>query len=209
MYSVKCVSKIKHILSFIHYTIRGAVCFQFTHFSCDDWENIYTLSYYHHLIGSMNYCPLLKVRSWNNGVCLSIFLLDQVMVCCFMAQFNTYMHIIIAIPLKQSWGIWVKTPIESNKADGKTTIKPGATKSSDYHIYLYRFLSWSLLWLHMFQPQSVLALQRRHNEHDDVSNHQPHDCLLHRLFRCRSKKTSKLCITGRCGGNSPLTGEFP
>ena len=27
-----CVSKIRHILSVINYTIRGAVCFQFTHF---------------------------------------------------------------------------------------------------------------------------------------------------------------------------------
>ena len=45
---VEGVSKIKHILSVIHYTICGAVCFQFTHFSCDDWENIFTLSYYHH-----------------------------------------------------------------------------------------------------------------------------------------------------------------
>ena len=37
---VECVSKIKHIFSVIHYTIHyticGAVCFQFTHFSCDD-----------------------------------------------------------------------------------------------------------------------------------------------------------------------------
>ena len=28
------------ILSVIHYTICGAVCFQFTNFLCDDWENI-------------------------------------------------------------------------------------------------------------------------------------------------------------------------
>ena len=27
--------------------------------------------------------------------------------------------------------------------------------------------------------------------------------------RCRSKKTSKLCVTGLCEGNSPVTGEFP
>ena len=33
---VESVSKIKHILSVTHYTICGAVCFQFTHFSCDD-----------------------------------------------------------------------------------------------------------------------------------------------------------------------------
>ena len=30
------VCKIKHIFSVIHYTIHGAVCFQFTHFPCDD-----------------------------------------------------------------------------------------------------------------------------------------------------------------------------
>ena len=36
----------------------------------NDWliDNIYTLSYYHHQIGSMNYYPLFRVRSWNNGV---------------------------------------------------------------------------------------------------------------------------------------------
>ena len=42
-----------------------------------------------------------------------------------------------------------------------------------------------------------------------VSNHQPHDCLLKRLFRRRSKKASKLRVTGLSEGNSPVTGEFP
>ena len=32
---------------------------------------------------------------------------------------------------------------------------------------------------------------------------------LNRLFMRRSKKTSKLHITGLCAGNSPVTGEFP
>ena len=74
---VECVSKIKHILFVIYYTICGAVCFQFTHFCCDDWENIYTLSYYHHQIGSMNYYPLFRVRSWNNGVrCMPFYILS-------------------------------------------------------------------------------------------------------------------------------------
>ena len=53
------------------------------------------------------------------------------------------------------------------------------------------------------------TLQWRHNEHDGVSNHQPHNYLLNRLFRHRSKKTSKLCVTDLCEGNSPATGEFP
>ena len=44
---------------------------------------------------------------------------------------------------------------------------------------------------------------------DGVSDHQPHNCLLNLLFRRRSKKTSKLCVTGLCAGNSPGTGEFP
>ena len=48
-----------------------------------------------------------------------------------------------------------------------------------------------------------------HNGHDGVSNHQPHDCLLNCLFRRRSKKTSKLPVTGLCAGNSPVTSEFP
>ena len=55
-------------------------------------------------------------------------------------------------------------------------------------------------------PQS---LQGRHTGRSSVSNHQPHDCLLNQLFRRRSKKTSKLRITGLCVGNSPGTGEFP
>ena len=42
-----------------------------------------------------------------------------------------------------------------------------------------------------------------------VSNHKPRDCLLNRLLRLRSKKTSKLRVTGLCAGNSPVTGEFP
>ena len=54
-----------------------------------------------------------------------------------------------------------------------------------------------------------LSLPWCHNERDGVSNHQPHDRLLNRLFRRRSEKTSKLRVTGLCAGNSPMTGEFP
>ena len=56
---------------------------------------------------------------------------------------------------------------------------------------------------------SGAPLQWRHNGHDSISNHQPHNCLLNCLFRRRWKKTSKLRVTGLCVGNSPLTGEFP
>ena len=53
------------------------------------------------------------------------------------------------------------------------------------------------------------SLRWRHNEWDDVSNHQPQDCLLNRLSGRRSKKISKPRVTGLCAGNSPGTGEFP
>ena len=58
----------------------------------------------------------------------------------------------------------------------------------------------------------ICTSQWRNNERDGVSNHQPHDCLLNRLFRHRSKKTSKPRVTGLCGGihrppvNSPHKG---
>ena len=61
----------------------------------------------------------------------------------------------------------------------------------------------------IFFNKNVYSLLWRHNEHDSISNHQPHDCLLNRLFRRRSKETSKARVTGLCAGNSPETGEFP
>ena len=53
------------------------------------------------------------------------------------------------------------------------------------------------------------SLLWRQNGRGSVSNHQPHDCLLKLLFRRRSKKTSKLRVTGLCERNSPGAGEFP
>ena len=74
--------------------------------------------------------------------------------------------------------------------------------------YLVGLANWH--WTsHTIDPVPVKPLQWRHNEGDSVSNHQPHDCLLNRLFRRRSKKTSNLRVTGLCAGNSPETGEFP
>ena len=61
LYFVECVSKIKHIFSVIHYTILGAVCFQFTHF-CVMIERIYIL------------CLIIIIKSevWNITHCLGL-----------------------------------------------------------------------------------------------------------------------------------------
>ena len=63
--------------------------------------------------------------------------------------------------------------------------------------------------LHLLKQCLWYPLRWRHNGRDSVSYHQPHGCLLNRLIRRRSKKTSKLRVTGLCAGNSPGTGEFP
>ena len=53
-------------------------------------------------------------------------------------------------------------------------------------------------------------LQWRHNNHrGGVSNHRRVGRLLDRLFRRRSNKTSKLCLTGLCERHNSLTGQFP
>ena len=62
----------------------------------------------------------------------------------------------------------------------------------------------SKAWINIFG-----SLQWRHNGRDRVSNYRRLDCLLSRLFRRRSKKTSKLRVTGFYRVNSPVAGEFP
>ena len=60
-------------LSIVHYMW---LCVFSLPISCMMTEKVYTLSYYHHRIGGMNYYPLLRVRSWNNGMrCLSLYIL--------------------------------------------------------------------------------------------------------------------------------------
>ena len=54
---------------------------------------------------------------------------------------------------------------------------------------------------HIFSEHAS-SLQWRQNGRDSVSDPQPHDCLLTRLFRRRSKKTPKPRVTGLCAGNS-------
>ena len=67
----------------------------------------------------------------------------------------------------------------------------------------------TILFNTIVQTTWHVTLQWRHNEGDGVSNHRRLDCLLNRLIRHRSKKTSKIHVTGFCEGNSRVTGEFP
>ena len=63
---------------------------------------------------------------------------------------------------------------------------------------LCSIIGWACNTDHLHYPPHYSG----HNERGDVSNHQRLDCLLNRLFRGITKKTSKLRITGLCEGNS-------
>ena len=77
------------------------------------------------------------------------------------------------------------------------------------HDILFRLTSLSLSKQSVVSLYRLYPLHERRNERDGVSNHQPHDCLPNRLVGRRSKKISKLRVTGLCEGKSPVTGEFP
>ena len=45
------------------------------------------LSYYHHQIGSVNYYPLFRIKSWNNGMrCMSLYILIHAPVTLMISQ---------------------------------------------------------------------------------------------------------------------------
>ena len=52
-------------------------------------ERIYTLSYYHHQIGSMNYHPLYRVRSWNSGMrCMFLYIPSMLLAISISFKFD-------------------------------------------------------------------------------------------------------------------------
>ena len=70
-------------------------------------------------------------------------------------------------------------------------------------MYILKYLEFICVGYGQFHFIAAKSVRWRHDGRDIVSNHQPHDCLLGRVFRRRSKKTSKLRVTGLCAGNSP------
>ena len=75
-----------------------------------------------------------------------------------------------------------------------------------YKVQNYSIQPWILvsrkknyIWF-QFGSQAINSLQWCHTERDGVSKHWHLDGLLNRLFKPRSKKTSKLRVTGPCLG---------
>ena len=100
-------------------------------------------------------------------------------------------------------GIYETDIIKSSVRDEQILIGKVVQSSSQYcakHKPVYQEASGIMV---------LTSLKWRHNGHDSVPNHQPHDCVLNRLFRRRWKKTSKLRVTGLCVGKSPRPVNSP
>ena len=103
---------------------------------------------------------------------------------------------------KQSWGWWFETPSRSlwRHCDIKAVLNFNSTSAycSSTPLQTLNILEleqecfinpgWCQGQLCNRSLRYEVTLRWRHNERDGVSNHQPPDCLLSRLFRRRSKK---------------------
>ena len=128
--------------------------------------------------------------------------------CCIYASVN-WINIGSGNGLPPVWRqaiTWANAALLSNA--------PLETNFSEIRIKIHYFHWWKCIWKDRLRNgghyvQEEITLKWRNNGCDGASNHQPHDCLLNRLFRRRSKKTPNPRVTGLCAGNSPGTGEFP
>ena len=110
------MSKIEHFLLVIYYSIYGAGFFQFTQFPSWWLREYIALSYYHHQIGSMNYYPLFRVRSWNNGMhCMSLYILilrDKAILWLsystkgFLGRWHINTQALVIVSYKMEWFRW-------------------------------------------------------------------------------------------------------
>ena len=128
-------------------------------------------------------------------------------------SFDVFFYLRLEKPLsKQSWGWWFETPSRSlwRHCNGFRQEQEGPD-------WWYLNICFIKCTIEIFQTHDLSihkdgtddALPWHHNERDGVSNHRRLDCLLKRLFRRRSTKTSNLRVTGLRDGKSPATGEFP
>ena len=102
--------------------------------------------------------------------------------------------------LKMSSGKWRPFCLGLNVISNSSRPNHAHMRQHDHCLRCWLVACWcqGVIW-----TNAGLSLRWRHNERDSISNHQPYDCLLNGSFRRRSKKTSKLRVTGLCVGNSP------
>ena len=145
-------------------------------------SNACQISIMWHLDCLLNSLWLINAISWHRWHRSS---LDQVMACCLMAPKPMWTN--------HQWGLVAFSWGQFHRKCSRylSSIQIRKLPIQDYSC-MSRGANMTLVW--------------HHNGHDGVSNHQPHNCLLKRSYRPRSKKTSKLHVNGLCARNSPVTG---
>ena len=94
----------------IHYTICGAVCFQFTHSPCDDWENIYILCLIVIIkseVLTIIHCLGLGHETMVCAICLSIFLR---VFCAHITPYNISRSLVHAKYTRYLWSNSLSLP---------------------------------------------------------------------------------------------------
>ena len=94
--------------------------------------------------------------------------------------------------------------ISNRKRTYKWTIPVGCKRTNMIKHFIH-------MWCMSMKGSMFLlrgTLQWRHKGCDGASNHQPHDCLLNRLFRRRSKKTSGHRWIPRTRGSNAENGSI-
>ena len=104
--------------------------------------------------------------------------------------------------------IWQMT-LQNNRAPLLCYFKLCASFRTHWWIQIGVTVRKRSIWVKIGNFLSRVTTTVHHNGHYSVSNHQPRECLLNSLIRCRSNKTSKLRVTGLCVGNSPGPVNFP
>ena len=110
------------------------------------------------------------------------------------------------------WAQWHCCHLDKMRNDSDNwAISYGQTSFARFEFKISFGVSQSCIWIDTILPTHVRfarCITSCHHYGDVImggiaSQITSLDCLLNRLFRCRSKKTSKLRVTGLCAGNSP------
>ena len=105
-------------------------------------------------------------------------------------------HTIVPVHVKHPWNICYSINTTKQRTTKLSTTKPRACllRNTVLPIHVAYYIR---------HINTQVPLEWRHNEHDGVSDHLPHDCLLNRLFRRRSNEKNI-----KAPRHWPLCGEF-
>ena len=163
-------------------------------------ERIYTLSYYHHQIGSVNYYPLFRVRSWNDGRrCMSLYILMVSLIGISYRWIALYLKYFRFIRCLSRTPTLTKHFRHSSHYKVTQGVIDGICSHARGRCVMYSH-GGTWRWYHMrtLSASCVEITSVRWNS----LRWSHYSCWRHQM------ETFSTLLT-LCAGNSPITGEFP